>query len=471
MQVHFAGHLTARDAKRTLPHPFVVPPGCTAVEIDLRYAPAGAFGIANNITLTLFDPRGFRGAGHREAPHHQVCITPSQATPGYLPGPIPAGEWIAEVDTHMVMPGEPVRYTLDVCATDGPAEPDGPPSRRPQAGVLAPGVRRAAWAATRASAGSGPRWYRGDLHTHTHHSDAAGFSVSDLLDAAQEAGLDFVFVTDHNTNAGLAELDAATPAAPKDDTFLAAGGIELTTFYGHALCLGAREWIDWRVRPGTGAMQRIAGEAEAADQLFVIAHPGSPGDPACTGCAWRFGDMMPGNARFIEVWNGPWAGDSNNEAALALWYDWLNQGLRLVATAGSDAHGAAGLGLEGHAPPGFNLVHAEALTQPALFRALRAGHVVLSAGPRVTVEARAAGQRAMAGDTVYTPADFTARWCDCPEDAAVRVLANGRCLLEASAHVTGSIDWTMSPEDANWVLVEIRDREEALLALTNPIFL
>ena len=119
---------------------------------------------------------------------------------------------------------------------------------------------------------------------------------------------------------------------------LTAGGIELTTFWGHALVLGTRRWIDWPVRPGTGGMERIATAAYTSNQVFIIAHPLSDGEPGCTGCAWRFGDMMPGSARLLEIWNGPWHGSSNNEQTLALWYDWLNQGLRLAATAGTDVH-------------------------------------------------------------------------------------------------------------------------------------
>ncbi|MEZ4637321.1 MAG: hypothetical protein R2856_20590 [Caldilineaceae bacterium] len=42
--------------------------------------------------------------------------------------------------------------------------------------------------------------------------------------------------------------------------------------------------------------------------------------------------MMPGTARFVEIWNGPWFGGNSeknsNEQGLALWYGWLNQGLR-----------------------------------------------------------------------------------------------------------------------------------------------
>ena len=89
----------------------------------------------------------------------------------------------------------------------------------------------------------------------------------------------------------------------------------MTTFWGHALCLGVHGWIDWRVLADGEAMAKIAATAYTQDQVYIIAHPMSPGDPGCTGCAWRYGAMMPGSARLVEIWNGPWAGDSNNELA------------------------------------------------------------------------------------------------------------------------------------------------------------
>jgi len=102
--------------------------------------------------------------------------------------------------------------------------------------------------------------------------------------------------------------------------------------------MGTRDWVDWRVRPDGNEMARIAAQVEARGELFVIAHPQAVGDPYCTGCVWRYGQMMPGSARLVEIWNEHWGSSSNNEAALALWYDWLNQGLRMIATAGTDAH-------------------------------------------------------------------------------------------------------------------------------------
>ena len=479
MHHHHEGRLTARDCKQYIRHEFAAPE-LERLEIDFRFAPERVHDIRNLLTLSLFDPAGFRGAGHRGGSHHHVTIDAEAATPGYLPGRLPAGEWVVEIDTHMIMPGDPVRYTLDVIATERVGE-----------GVALPNAGPPASQAP-AEPARGPGWYRGDLHTHTNHSDADDFPVADLLATARQAGFDFIFLTDHNTISGLAEMDAAS-----SETLLTAGGMELTTYWGHALCLGTRDWVDWRVRPGTGELLRSAADLYARGQVFVIAHPASDGDPGCTGCSWRVPEMYPGNARVVEVWNGPWRGDSGNEGALTLWYDWLNEGLRLVASAGSDYHGEvdellpeAGavpdadrgsaevdvVAVAAAANVGFTVIYAEALTEAALLEALMAGHLYLSAGPQVTFEARAGGATWMMGDEVSSndAADgiaFVVTWHRCPAGAQVRTIVNGRLLDAWTAEEHGTRAWTMWADEADWVLVEIRDASGAMLALTNPIFL
>jgi hypothetical protein len=215
-------------------------------------------------------------------------------------------------------------------------------------------------------------------------------------------------------------------------------------------------------------MSRIAAEIYAKEELFIIAHPQSVGDPACTGCAWRYGDMMPGNARLVEVWNGPWGGDSNNEEALSLWYDWLNQGLRLVATAGTDTHSVRDYA----ANPGFSVVYAEALSETAILKALRAGHLYLSAGPQVTFQARSeSGETWIMGDTIAQPVTFMAAWTECPADAQVRLIADGRLLDHWVAGAQGKREWSMAPHEAHWIVVEVRSGDGELLAITNPIYL
>ena len=449
MQYHFEGQLTTRDCKRYIPHQFVVPEDSGQLDIHFYFTPHRVWDLTNLLSLTLFDPSGFRGAGHRGGASHQVRIGPTEATPGYFPGPLPAGAWRVQIDTHMVMPGDPLRYWLDVTIIDGVTS---------ETEVISPDR---SFPPTLLQKGAG--WYRGDLHTHTDHSDAHGCNVAQLVQTARDYGLDFLFLTDHNTTSGLAEMDASAT-----EDLLTAGGMELTTYWGHALCLGTRDWVDWRTGPGTGDMARIATAAHARDQVFIIAHPQAMGDPACTGCTWRFGEMMPGPARLVEIWNGPWGCDSNNERALSLWYDWLNQGLRMVATAGTDTHSPRDYA----AKPGFNVVHAEALSETALLTSLRAGHLYLSSGPRVAFEARSTGgERWIAGDRVSQPATFTVTWAECPQDAQIRLIANGRPLGQWRAGADGKREWDMAPDEAEWVVVEIRGRSSELLTITNPIFL
>ena len=76
-----------------------------------------------------------------------------------------------------------------------------------------------------------------ELHCHSVHSDGS-FSVAELLRRAYDDHLALIALTDHNTVSGHGELDdSITPAVP---------GIEWTTFFGHMLVLGARDFVDWR---------------------------------------------------------------------------------------------------------------------------------------------------------------------------------------------------------------------------------
>jgi hypothetical protein len=308
-----------------------------------------------------------------------------------------------------------------------------------------------------------PGWYRGDLHAHTIHSDA-GWDIPDLLAAARARQLDFVTLTDHNTNSGLAAFDQAS-----DDALLTMGGIELTTFWGHALALGTRRWVDWRVQPGERSMVDIARGVLADGALFVIAHPCSAGDPICTGCDWRYVEMTPGPAPAVEVWNGLWDGDSNNERALALWYSWLNAGHRLVATAGTDAHGPA----PQEARPGWNVVYATDRSEPAILEAVRRGRSYLSSGPRLSLSARSAdGAEATLGEALQESAlTIRAGWAHGPGHGWLRLITDGAARETVAVGELGEHVWELPSGAARWVVVELRDRSDLLLALTNPIFI
>jgi hypothetical protein len=439
----FDGVLTERDWKRHISHPFELPAGATRLFIRLRFDPPAVNGIDTMLCLSLFDPSGFRGAGHRGGAQHDVAIDAADATPGYLPGPLPDGWWDAVIDTHMVAPGTPCRYTLEILTTDEPA------------------AERAPSPAPQPSKTPGRGWYRGDLHAHTIHSDG-DWDIPDVLAAARARHLDFVTLTDHNTISQLRDIDVLT-----SNDLLVMGGMELTTFWGHALSLGTRRWIDWRIRPGERSMPQIAAEIEKEGGLFIIAHPLAPGDPYCTGCDWRYVEMMPGKAQAVEVWNGLWNGDSNNENALLLWYEWLNWGLHITATAGTDAHGHTPL----EARPGFNVVYAPRRDEGAILRAIAHGKLYLSSGPALELTGASGDTNAMMGDTLPRgAATIHARWRDVPANARLRLIANGAQLSEDITTSAGERTWSLEEGAAQWCVAEIRAANGELLAVTNPIY-
>ena len=81
----FEGTLTADDSKRYLNNAFEVPDGVERLELKLEFAPLRVSGIGNMLTLSVYDPAGSRGAGHRGGAEHRVFITRYSASPAMCP--------------------------------------------------------------------------------------------------------------------------------------------------------------------------------------------------------------------------------------------------------------------------------------------------------------------------------------------------------------------------------------------------
>jgi hypothetical protein len=186
--------------------------------------------------------------------------------------------------------------------------------------------------------------------------------------------------------------------------------------------------------------------------------------------------MMPGLARYIEVWNGSWQGNNpvehtKNEDGLALWYRWLNEGRRLIATAGSDAHGPS------HYDPGcgFNVIHAAALTAPDILAGLRVGRLYLSAGPTLDLRAAAGDHHAMIGDTLtvagHQEIDVRADWSAVPGGASARLVVNGAVQAVLPIAGEGQVQWTLPAYGTHWCTVELRAANGEMLAVANPVFI
>jgi hypothetical protein len=443
MTTVLSGTLTEADHKGHIPVAFDVPPGTTRLSITFAASPARAKGafFDNLISLSLFGPDGARGARHNND-DMDIVIDAGSATPGYVRGVPEPGRWTLWLDTFRILGPDPVIWEVRVTTETMPIRARGP------VGANRP-------------APDGRRWFRGDLHAHSWHSDAA-WDVPDLVAWARTRQLDFVTLTDHNTVSGHEEMRSL--GGPD---LLTMGGVELTTHRGHALSLGHSGWQEWRAGTVSGrTIPDIAAEVMARGAAFVIAHPRSPGDPACTGCRWEFGDMMPGPARLVEIWNGgPWA--DYNEEGLALYRTWLAEGHRLMATAGSDHHGQDDAG----EAFGFNNVHAEDWSEGAILDAVKAGRNFLSSGPRLLLWAEGDAKPVEMGGVTPRSASLAVEWAAIEQDLTLNLVGpEGRFKeLGVKAGSSGRVAVDNLPDI--FVMAELRGPDGTLHAVTNPIFI
>ena len=161
-KLSFQGRIAQGDKQQGayLYLPFEVPPRTTRIEVSYHYEKGtedGGEGPANNIDIGIFDTRGIdlftRGfRGWSGTARSSFFITPTEATPGYLPGPLQPGEWHLMLSRQLVVRPSCrywVNVDLDVALEDADIEaaaiPLGP---RPARGGAPPPAPAAGIAAT-----------------------------------------------------------------------------------------------------------------------------------------------------------------------------------------------------------------------------------------------------------------------------------------------------------------------------------
>ncbi|MDR1939807.1 MAG: CehA/McbA family metallohydrolase [Clostridiales bacterium] len=173
-----------------------------------------------------------------------------------------------------------------------------------------------------------------ELHCHTIHSDGA-MTPERLVDRAKRRGYSAIALTDHNVYSAC----AAAKAAGESVGLTVIGGIEWTTFFGHAVCLSDDSGgVDWRdiTKTNIGSLARLAKNNGA---IVTVAHPKRMGYPVCTGCHWDFETDDYGGFTAFEVWSQSEDGDSlQNRLSEQFYRKLLNKGFRLSAVYGYDWH-------------------------------------------------------------------------------------------------------------------------------------
>lgn len=363
--------------------PFDVPEGTAELELRRLSATPGVV-----VDLGLVEPAGaLRGwSGGNTEP---AIVGVEAASRSYNAGPLPTGAWAVLIG----LPGRPT----------GPVEVELQIELR-EAPSLAPEPQRAPYAPP-APLRTGRAWYAGDLHVHSHQSgDADPDATLDAVAvAARAGGLDFVLISDHNTDAHLQLLNDAQARHPD---LLLLPGVEWTTHKGHALAPGVTSpppfWVGFEGLRAEFAVD----EVQAQGGLFAPAHPTLNLGPACLGCAFEHSlpaesiDALEVSTIDIDV-----VGTLLLDAGLRLWDQLCDQGRHVTPVGGSDDH-AAGAGTGPFSSPvgrPRTLVEAEALSVEAILAGMRAGRTMVQLGgegdPLVILEAEG-----RVGDTVEAAA-------------------------------------------------------------------
>ena len=452
------GRVTPEDSRRApyLYLPVEVPPGTTRLDVTLEHDPG------NVIDLGLLDSRagtfptqaGFRGwsGGARD----RFFVAMNDATPGYLPGEMPPGNWQVILGLYRIEP-EGCAYRVSATVSSEPRELIEIPPEHPSFPVPA-------------------GWYPGDLQSHTHHSDAKG-SPEDLIAAAKERGLRFLAVTDHNTishHRHLARLSS-------EQLFLLPGE-EVTTERGHANVWGARDWVDFRITedPHVAAVVK---RAHGLGGLISVNHPKAGGP------AWRY--EVPEGIDCVEAWQAPWP--AGNDESLAFYDALLRAGRRPVLVGGSDRHQPGWpdpdpVELQVGSPTTW--LWLEELSIRACLEALRSGRVFVSRdsrGPRLELSVdgvpmggvvntrRDPGSQRHTQQPEYSSAHLHAHvFVSTEEPLLLRLIGASGALFEAEIQPGRSqLEQKLEASGAGpFMRAELRDPQSGyVVALSNPVFL
>jgi len=202
------------------------------------------------------------------------------------------------------------------------------------------------------------RWYTGVVHSHTTRSDGM-YSPQELVKKAEDIGLDFIIITDHNY---------FCEAVPVSDKILVIPGTELTDdTWGHTNIWGVEKpFEDFKCESYEDWEKKIA-EARKKGAVICMNHP------KCSNCGWHW-PLEPEKVDCVEVWNSPQHTD--NMICTAWWQDELRKGKKIPAVGGSDFHREYVVTAFLDNP--VSCVYAEECTQDAILSAIKDGHVTIS---------------------------------------------------------------------------------------------
>ncbi len=417
------------------------------------------FPVNNLLTLSIDDPSGFRGSCHRFRPTNEIKVGENDSTPGINNGEIQSGMWDITINCHAII-SESCHLKIQVKGVGKetikkrwyhkPFEQPPFPLRK-----IKPTPR---------SIRRNDKWIKSEIHCHTDHSDGSQ-TVKQLIEKAEELGIECLAITDHNTMSAIEELQSLTLKT----TPMIVKGIEWTTFYGHLLTLGYDNItrLNWG-HAGPLTLEQHITEIKKEKAIVGIAHPFRPGSPFCTGCYWEYEMKDLEQIDFIEVWNGenPHR-DKFNQKAFTLWTNLLNEGHQIAATTGRDWHHSTTSNLFAS----LYLKVPEQFTTNDVKEAIKSGRSYISLQPKINFTLN---EEFVPGDQIkrsqLEKLHLNLDIDDADESYIVVIDSNvGELYKETCNRIDASMD---SFEDLTYVRACVySSASNDLIAFTNPIYL
>lgn len=300
-------------------------------------------------------------------------------------------------------------------------------------------------------------YYSADLHQHSIYSDGKN-SPFDMYLFDQAMNMDFAALTDHNSVDGTAEF-LKTGDVFKD-TFSVAG-VEVTSAdKGHINVLNTDRTFDYAFETEDDVLAML--EEARSDTSFVqINHPAR-----LDVMGFDYLEKLPEfDFDGYELWNGkaelPMSG--TNLAAKEKWFEYLNEGYFIPATAGSDNHGYE----TQHSQTPRTYFRTDDPTLEGFLSALKSGHSFLSNGPVVLAdiggasygEAVSAGTHTLKLNVLYNDAI-----------GDIRVILNGKVYSETNAADSAfENESALELQAGDYIVIEV-ETPNGGYALTNPVF-
>ena len=502
--------------------PIDVPEGTTQLRVKYCYEGGG-----NTVDLGLWQSRDgvtpwstpqFRGWGGSS--HPDVAVTqqgfsseaeylaeprgyvPGRTTRGFLPGPIPAGTWAAELGVGAVSETDADQladFRVEIELSSDPAYAADP-------------YVPAAYDETPASNQAG--WYAGDMHVHAEHSALGDATMTEVFDYAfspfgqNGAGLDFITLSDYVTSSAWGEIGRYQPLYPGK---LVIRSAEIITYHGHAMNHGSALYVDHRtgpvyelapngvvtlLRPATPPSAILAAVVDAGGIAQLNHVTTCPSNTAycrrtCRGCPWDYSseETQYSEVASIEVQSGSFFKyELFTKPAIAFWDAALAAGEHIAAVGSSDSH-QAGIAdaTESAIGRATTVVYANSLSEQGILDGVRAGHTYVKLfgndGPDVRLEASGdQGGSGIMGDSIPDHSATLVATVSGIEIGAnqhfVKLFRNGVLIDSVPIDAPGGVQLFRAESPGRYRVQVERDRKtpmnqtlaDVIVVLTSPVY-